>query len=113
MKRKILIIDDEVDLCMLIKNYLVQRGYEVYTTNTLTEGLTVLAETNPDILLLDNNLPDGFGWSQAPGIQKKFPSLRITLVSAFETTAAVPSAEGIAFRILEKPISLSKIESFL
>ena len=35
-KKKVLIIDDEVDLCLLLKTYLNRRNYEVYCSHTLT-----------------------------------------------------------------------------
>ncbi len=113
MKRTVLVIDDEVDFCLLVKNYLANRNYDVYTAHTLSKGLQLLDEKKPDVLLIDNNLPDGFGWKEAPGIQKKFPDLKITLISAFESAFLVTDTGGVAFRVLEKPVTLSNIEKYL
>ncbi len=113
MKETVVIIDDEVDFCLLVKNYLGQRNYDVHTANTLQDGLKLLEEKKPAALLLDNNLPDGFGWKEAPAIQQRFPALKITLISAFESRFIVTALNGGAFRVLEKPVTLSDIENYL
>lgn len=113
MKNTVLIIDDEVDFCMLFKKYLEQRNYRVYTAHTLSAGLALLEEIKPDVLFLDNNLPDGFGWREAPGIQQKFSGLRITLISAHESRFIMTSVDGVTFKVMEKPIKLAGIENYL
>ncbi len=110
--RRVLVIDDEKDFYLLIKDYLGKRDYEVHPAHTFTEGLKLLEEKPFDVLLLDNNLPDAVGWKQAPGIQKRFPKLRITLISAYESIFMVTSLEGVPFRIMEKPVSLETLVSY-
>jgi two-component system OmpR family response regulator len=112
MGRRILVIDDEVDFFILIQNYLSKRDYTLTPAYTLAEGYKLLEEQTFDVLLLDNNLPDGVGWKQAPAIQKKYPKMRITLISAFESIFIVNTMEGAPFRIMEKPVSLSAIENY-
>ena len=60
MKQKILIIDDEKDLCDLIKGILERENFSVDCAYTLKEA-TVKLNQHPAIILLDNNLPDGSG----------------------------------------------------
>jgi DNA-binding response OmpR family regulator len=60
-KLKVLMIDDEVDYCQIMKNFFTKRNYEVYLAYTLNDGLNLLNSVRPDILFLDNNLPDGQG----------------------------------------------------
>ncbi len=110
--RTVLVLDDEVDFFILIKDYLGQRDYEVSAAHSLKEGMRMLEEKPYDVLLLDNNLPDGFGWKQAPGLQKRFPKMRITLISAYESIFLVTSLEGVPFQIMEKPISLEALVSY-
>jgi DNA-binding NtrC family response regulator len=110
--RTVLVIDDEIDFYVLIKDYLGHRDYEVFSAGSLGEGMKMLKEREFDVLLLDNNLPDGFGWKQAPAIQKSFPKLRITLISAFESIFLVNTLEGVPFRIMEKPVSLETLISY-
>ncbi len=110
--RTVLVIDDETDFYLLIKDYLGQRDYQVFSASSLSEGTRMLDERPYDVLLLDNNLPDGFGWKQAPEIQKRFPKMRITLISAYESIFLVTTLEGVPFRIMEKPVSLETLISY-
>lgn len=111
--KRVLIVDDEIDLCMMVKLYLTKRNYEVYTANSLGEGLEKMQRIQLDSLLLDNNLPDGMGWKMAYNLQEKFPQMHITLVSAHNDSRTFSSKLGDAFTILEKPISLKNIEKYL
>jgi DNA-binding response OmpR family regulator len=111
--KRVLIIDDEIDLCMLIRSYLSKKNYEVYTAHTLSEGFKKLEAVTPDVLLLDNNLPDGMGWKEADKIRQQFPSMNITLISAFQMPKDLKEKINSNIHILEKPISLNDIEKYL
>lgn len=109
IKLKILIIDDEVDYCLIMKGYFQARNYEVFIAYTLKEGLELLEKNKPDILFMDNNLPDGKGWDHIDEIATKFPSLRIYLISAYrQKSDFVSPSENIT--VWEKPISLNQLD---
>lgn len=111
MKGKVLIIDDEVDLCLMLTQFLKRKDYDVQFAHTLAEGMLLLNETKPQSLLLDNNLPDGLGWTFAAEIHKTYPLMHITLISA---NAIFPlSYTNSQFKRAEKPISLLDIEKYL
>lgn len=107
--KKVLIIDDEVDLSMLLKDYFVRKNYEVTVSHSLAEGAAILSESAPDVLFLDNNLPDGIGWNIAPAIAENNPNIYIVLVSAFHPNVPHMPA-GANFQVIEKPISFSDLD---
>jgi DNA-binding response OmpR family regulator len=110
--QSVLIIDDETDFCLLLKNFLVRKNYEVYLSHTLTEGMKMLEDLNPDILFLDNNLPDGLGWEKTEYIVEKHAHTRINLISAYQyNTALIPSFPAV--KIWEKPISMRELNNYL
>ena len=107
--KRILIIDDETDLCLLLKEYFQRKKYDVTVSHTLKEGKDFLAADTPDILVLDNNLPDGLGWPEAPEMALNFPGTYIVLISAFHP--ARPEMPGNAkYRVIEKPISMADLD---
>lgn len=108
---KILIIDDEIDLSLLLKSYFVRKNNEVSIAHSLSEGLTMIPELKPDLLVLDNNLPDGIGWKEAPQIAQQHPEIFIYLVSAYHPSHPV-MPEHARFKILEKPVSLKDFEHY-
>ena len=107
MKQKILIIDDEVDYCMILKNYFQAKSYQVTCGFTSKECLQLLEEVHPDILFLDNNLPDGKGWNLINTITEKFPSLKIFLISAYHKNSDETTPYGKNITVWEKPISFN------
>ncbi|MEP7108758.1 MAG: response regulator [Ferruginibacter sp.] len=111
--KRVLIVDDEIDLCLMIKLFLTKRNYEVHTAHTLSDGFKKMSSLVPDALLLDNNLPDGMGWKVAENIHQKYPEMHITLISAYHTAKEFESKLGNSINILEKPISLNEIEKYL
>jgi DNA-binding response OmpR family regulator len=113
MKMKVLIIDDEADQCLLIERFLSRKNYQVDYAHTLQDGMRKLNEGRHDVLLLDNNLPDGLGWGRAREIQKLFPEMQITLISANEASPYPITGDGMGFIRMEKPVSLHTLESYL
>ena len=97
-KRKVLIIDDEEDFGMLMKRFFSQKNYDVYVAYTISDGLKLLDEHLPDIIFLDNNLPDGYGWDKTDYILSTYPQTQLNLISALN----VPKTSSSSFRILEK-----------
>ena len=111
MRKKVLIIDDEVDLCLLMKSYFLRKNYEVYIAHTLADGMKRLNEVIPDYLFIDYNLPDGLGWDKLPDMFSKHPNVHFHLISAFRP--AMPSnLDGSKLTIWEKPISLKALDHF-
>ena len=109
MRKKILIIDDEVDFCTIMKGYFKKRNYDVLVAYNIQTGIALLDEINPDILFLDNNLPDGEGWKFVPRIVEKSPQLKIILISAHLHKADfVTTNENIV--VWEKPISMELLK---
>ncbi len=111
-RKKVLIIDDEIDLCLLLKSYFIRKNYEVYLSHTLEDGVSFLKTLHPNILFLDNNLPDGVGWNIAPDIAQQYPDIHINMISAFHpATPQMPA--NARYSIIEKPISFADLDKQL
>lgn len=112
LSRKVLIIDDEIDFCQLLKAFFTRKNFQVFICHTLREGLKQLDKVLPDILFLDNNLPDGLGWDHAPLITEKYPNLLLILISAYHPN--LPHIKITSnLKLLEKPISMRQLEASL
>jgi two-component system OmpR family response regulator len=109
---RILLIDDEEDYCLLMKNFFFTRNCNVQMAHTLKEGLECIRIYKPDILFLDNNLPDGKGWSHVDYILDENPETQIHLISAYKPeTKNIRSLDKV--RVWEKPISLNNLSNIL
>jgi DNA-binding response OmpR family regulator len=112
-KKKVLIIDDEVDFCLLMQFYLSKKNCDVSISHTLREGLGLLQNKTPDIVILDNNLPDGLGWPAAKDILETAPDVQLFLISANKPTKPDEINTDAHLQVVEKPISISQIDNFL
>jgi DNA-binding response OmpR family regulator len=112
-KKKVLIIDDEVDFCLLMQFYLSKKNCEVSISHTLREGLGLVKNGTPDIVILDNNLPDGLGWPAAKNILDVVPAAHLFLISANKPNNRPELNQNSHCHVVEKPISISQIDNFL
>ncbi len=107
--KKILIIDDEGDLCWLLANTLQKKGYNISTANTISDGMARLREA-PDLLFLDLKLPDGNGMDLLPKIREVTPQTSVVIISAYGSEEKREEAKdrGI-YSFLDKPFTEEKI----
>ena len=110
--KRVLIIDDETDFCLLIKNYLIKKNFEVFVSHTLKDGMDCLEKFKPDILFLDNNLPDGLGWEKTEYICTHYPETSINLISAYQYNQD-SFKNNSSIKIWEKPISITELNQYL
>lgn len=111
MSATVLIVDDEENARQHISAFLTSRGYESIGAATLQEARESLRQSNADIILLDVNLPDGYG----PTLLEETASLPdrppIILITAYgEIDMAVDAMKNGAHDFLQKPIRLAQLE---
>jgi DNA-binding response OmpR family regulator len=113
MKKSVLVIDDERDLCEVISRALKKEGFEVDCAFSLAEAAPKLA-ARPDIVILDNNLPDGSGIEYIQMHPVEFMDSFVVLVSADPGTSLQKKAIFGGIRaFLPKPFSLDLIKELL
>lgn len=89
-KKRILVVDDDANICLLVKLTLEETGwYEVREETEATKALQVAREFKPDLLLLDVMMPDLDGGDVAT-MFKEDPNLKHTPV-VFITAAVLPT----------------------
>ena len=81
-------------------------------SHTLHDGLGSVQNNTPDIVILDNNLPDGLGWPAAKNILEAAPGVHLFLISA-NKPGSKPDCDDRQCHVVEKPISISQIDNFL
>mgnify|MGYP002778626832 CR=1 len=106
--KRVLIIDDEEELCLLLGAFLRKKNARVDYALTLREGLAKLTQAHPDLILLDNNLPDGIGLDQIEAIRQQERGVRVVMMSAMNNLKEKALAAG-AEAFLEKPVSFGAI----
>ncbi len=81
----VLIIEDEVDICYLLSGILRKKNLNTSYVTTLFAAREVLMKRYPDILFLDNHLPDGYGVDFLSFIKRDYPNTKIIMITAHDT----------------------------
>lgn len=107
---KALIIDDEVDICYLLGDLLRKKNLQSNYVNSIAEAKLALEKNNPEIIFLDNHLPDGRGVDFAQHIKKKYPDVKLVMITAFDTATdrKLAYSQGVDY-FIAKPFSREKI----
>ncbi len=109
-RAKILLVDDDMAIRMVVTEALRREGHDVRTAATVAEQVSLLKQFVPDVLITDVILPDGNGLDLVPSILKKRPDLPVIVLSAQNTlTTAVRATEQGAFEYLPKPFDLDEL----
>jgi DNA-binding NtrC family response regulator len=106
-KTRIVIVDDEQDLCFLLSGMLRSQGFEVESFYTLKTGLVGITRIKPDWVIIDNNLPDGLGWECSGKIMETAPHVNIINISANPDSKRTRSGARVHYLI--KPIDVNSI----
>jgi DNA-binding response OmpR family regulator len=100
------IIDDEQDICFLLSKVLNLKDFETVCASTLKEAQSSMMGRDPEIIFLDNHLPDGLGLNYIKQLKREHPSSKIVMVTAHDTNADRENAfrEGADY-FIGKPFS--------
>ena len=107
--KKVLIVEDEGDMCLLINILLSGKGIELDHVPTLVAAETYLQKTKPNVVILDNRLPDGLGIDFIPVIKKTHPEMKVIMISGFDKAAEDVALENGADTYLAKPFTKEQL----
>jgi len=103
-RTKVLIVDDVPDTVDIIKKLLEYEGYEVLTAYTGEEGVNLALEEDPDIVVIDINLPGIDGNEALRQIHSKNPDQAIIILTAYATVDnAIQALKDGAVDFIRKP----------
>lgn len=111
-RRRLLLVEDDVDILVDLDEQLRQRGWELLAATQVKRALQALERTRFDVLLIDLNLPDGSGLEVAHAAALLDPKPRLVLFSANAFTLSADE-RGLFDAIVSKPAVLTEIEAAL
>jgi two-component system, OmpR family, response regulator len=109
-KRSLLIVEDQPDICLLLNIMLTGKNVEIDQVKRLSEAKEYLLSNTPDVILMDNKLPDGMGMDLIPFIRSTYPGVKIIMISGFHPAEIKDIAlENGADIFLEKPFTKQQV----
>jgi len=111
---RILVVDDEVEVCNALKDFLAQKGYEVHTAQDGRNAIKKVREVCPHIVLLDIIMPGMGGIHVLKQVKKIDPSIGVIMVTAVDDhETALKTLDLGAFDYITKPMDLNYLENVL
>ncbi|MBN1384556.1 MAG: sigma-54-dependent Fis family transcriptional regulator [Elusimicrobia bacterium] len=108
--QKILIIDDDQDMCIALSDLLKEDGFNTLTAYNGNDGLKITEENQPDLILLDYELPDIDGMKVLEKIKKIDKNLPVVMLTAYgKIKSAVQAMKAGAFDYITKPFENEEI----
>ena len=107
---KILLVDDEKDICLLLSGILEKEGFRTTYALNLEEAKDKLVHDQYGVAFIDLNLPDGMGSQLIPIIKEINNSTKIIIISAYDVGLNKALREGADY-LIKKPFSRSTILS--
>ncbi len=111
MATKILVVDDDPNICDLLRLYFENEGYEVKTANDGVEGINFFKMYSPDLVLLDIMLPKKDGWQVCREIRETSSKPVIMITAKGEVFDKVLGLELGADDFVVKPFDMKELSA--
>jgi len=109
---RILVVDDEVEACNVLEEFLSSKGHEVFTALDGPTAISKVEEAKPDIVLLDMIMPGMGGIDVLKEIKKLDPGVTVIMVTVVtDHEQAKKTLELGAYDYITKPVDLNYLEN--
>lgn len=109
---KLLVVDDEAEICEFLKSFFEERSYQVVTANSGEQALERVKQDKPQVILLDIKMPGMDGVQTLKEIKTKYPKSKVIMVTAIETRDKIEECLRLgADNYITKPLSLEYLEN--
>src|SRR5215510_10673333 len=114
MVKRALIIDDDIDLCLLLSRFLNKNGFETSTAHSGAKGIALYEPANFDVVICDYRLDDMDGIKLIKGLKAKNPHVAILVITGYsDIKTAVEVIKLGAFDYITKPLIPDEVVSIL
>jgi DNA-binding response OmpR family regulator len=109
--RKILVVDDESDICDFVKNFFTERGYDVLTAQSGEDAIDIAKAQKPELILLDIKMKGMDGIAALKHLKGIDKDRRVIMVTALEDQDKMDEALRLgACDYVTKPLMLDYLE---
>lgn len=109
--RKLLVVDDEQDICEFVQNFFQERGFQVFTALNGEEALSITKRENPELVLLDIKMQGMDGIAILKHLKEINRDLKVIMVTALEDQDKMNEAGRLgACDYITKPLVLDHLE---
>lgn len=111
---KILIVDDELNMRLVLSAMLKKEGFEISSASNGREALQILQSNNMDVVITDLKMPDIDGMELLTSISGRHPEIPVIMITAHGTIAtAVEALKKGAFDYITKPFDIDELKNII
>jgi DNA-binding NtrC family response regulator len=108
---RILLIDDEPGITGMLSIVFEKEGYVVRTAGTCAEGMKLVEETSPDLVLTDLKMPDGTGFDILRKARETNAETPVVMITAYTSTkTAIEALKAGAYDYISKPFDVEELK---
>lgn len=108
---RMLVVDDEIDVCDFVRGFFKERDFEVFVAHNGQDALSVIDLKQPHIVILDMRMPVMDGMSLLKELKKSNSPVKVIMVTAVEDLDKMEEASGFgAVDYITKPLLLEQLE---
>jgi DNA-binding NtrC family response regulator len=112
--KKILIVDDDEEICSIFKEALEAEGYIISTAQNGKQALVKIKEEPFDLIITDKNMPQMGGLRLTKAIRKEYPNIKIVLITGVGGPKSYINAMELgADEYLSKPFRINELKKFI
>src|SRR5688572_322857 len=109
---KVLVVDDEIEICLLVTRYLKKMGFDATYALTISDALAKTSMITYDLLFVDLNLTDGSGYDLMHTLREAKTPAKIITISAYDSERQKALQKG-ATLFMAKPFTKKSISDSL
>jgi len=107
---RILVVDDEIAVCEIIKDFLTLKGYEVFTASDGYTAINKVKEVCPHLVMLDIVMPGISGIKVLKEIKKINPKTKVIIITAVPDQGIITESIDLgAYDYIRKPMDLKHV----
>ena len=108
--RRILLVDDNLDACGMLREWLQSVGHTVKTAVNGPDAIAIASDFGPEVAILDIGLPGMSGYELAAHLRALYPSMRLIALTGYGQAADMAAAESAGFDAhCVKPIPIAML----
>ena len=111
---KLLVVDDEQEMCNILQEYFTDSGFDVVTVNNAEQAIKQLDASEFDCLLTDMRMPGIGGMALLKQLRDRKINVPVVMMTAFGTVdSAVEAMKSGAFHFVKKPFKLNELKTIV
>jgi len=111
--RKLMVVDDEIEVCNFVKMFFEQRGFRVLRAHDALEAVSIARQNQPHVILMDVGMKESDdGITALPKIREVAPQARVIMTTAVDDEISMARAKSLgAVDYITKPLVLEDLET--